>query len=115
MNSVWFKIFYRLLIVVVVGFIFLSIAIVRSNQNIVTETVKEDLKAAQDAVTEKANELVNTAKAKFEELKEEGEGLTEELDEKLEEVKEEVSTEVDEVEKDIDDLLKDLDNDELKL
>ena len=42
MNSVWFKIFYRLLIVVVVGFIFLSIAIVRSNQNIVTETVKED-------------------------------------------------------------------------
>ena len=80
-----------------------------------TETVKEDLKAAQDTVTEKANELVNAAKAKFEELKEEGEGLTEELDEKLEEVKEEVAAEVDEVEKDIDDLLKDLDNDELKL
>ena len=42
MNSVWFKIFYRLLIVVVVGFLLLSVAIVRNTQGTVTDTVKED-------------------------------------------------------------------------
>ena len=42
MNSVWFKIFSKLLIVVVVGFALLSVAIVRNNQSVVTETVKED-------------------------------------------------------------------------
>ena len=42
MNSVWFKIFYRLLIVIVVGFLLLSVAIVRNTQGTVTDTVKED-------------------------------------------------------------------------
>ena len=80
-----------------------------------SETVKEDLRSAQDMVTEKANEFVNTAKAKFEEMKEEGEELGEELGEALEEAKEKVETDVSAVEKDIDDLLKELDDNELKL
>ena len=49
MNSVWFKIFYRLLAVVVIGFLLLSVAIVRNNQHIITDEAEEGL-AAQSAL-----------------------------------------------------------------
>ena len=45
MNSVWFKIFYRLLAVVVIGFLLLSVAIVRNNQSVITHEAKESLEA----------------------------------------------------------------------
>ena len=68
------------------------------------ETVKEDLKVAADTVTEKANEFVNAAKGKFEEV-----------EEAFEEAKEEVEEKAEDISKDIDDLLKELDDKDLGL
>ena len=79
------------------------------------ETVKEDLKVAADAVTEKANEFVSAAKGKFEELAEEVPELKEEVEETFEGAKEEVEEKVEDISKDIDDLLKELDDKDLGL
>lgn len=79
------------------------------------ETVKEDLKVAADTVTEKANEFVNAAKGKFEELAQEAPELKEEVEEAFEEAKEEVEEKAEDISKDIDDLLKELDDKDLGL
>lgn len=79
------------------------------------ETVKEDLKVAADTVTEKANELVNAAKGKFEELAQEAPELKEEVEEAFDEAKEEVEEKAEDISKDIDDLLKELDDKDLGL
>lgn len=79
------------------------------------ETVKEDLKAATDMVTEKANEFVTAAKGKIEELEAEVPELKEEVEEVFEGAKEEVEEKAEDISKDIDELLKELDDKDLGL
>ncbi|MBQ8994404.1 MAG: hypothetical protein IJ091_01175 [Oscillospiraceae bacterium] len=80
-----------------------------------TDTVKEDLKTAADRVTEKANELVTTAKGKFDELTEESSEIEAEVQEVVEDVKEAVEEKAEDISKDIDELLKELDDEDLGL
>ena len=81
----------------------------------IVDTVKEDLKTAADAVTEKTNEFVNAAKGKFEELTEQAEELEEKAEDIVEGVKAEAEETKEDITKDIDDLFKELDDSDLGL
>ena len=61
MNSVWFKVFYKLVFVIVAGFMLISFAIYRSNTTVITDIVERTNIRTLDAVTVYINDFTKNA------------------------------------------------------